>query len=60
MDILDRVFLVEFARSRRKNAAVGVDSAWHAASYKLSGYLGWPIIAIGLMCVIVAYSVSRT
>ena len=59
MGMLDRVFLVVFARYRRKKGDSSLESAWHVASYKVSAYISWPIAAITLVFVVVAYTLVR-
>lgn len=56
MQAIDRVFLVEFARSRRKLGRSELVSAWRAASYKVNSYLGLPFIAAGVLTALTAHS----
>lgn len=60
MNTLDRVFLVVFARWRRKKGSSNLESAWFNASYRVSTYISWPIAAAALILVALAYTLFRT
>lgn len=46
LEVLDRVFLVVFARYRRKSGDHNIGSMWRLASNKVCGYLALGIIAL--------------
>jgi hypothetical protein len=60
MNMLDRVFLVFFARWRRKKGSCNLESAWFNASYRVSTYISWPLAAAALILVALAYAVFGT
>ena len=60
METLDAVFLVVFARYRRKVGDSKLTSAWVRASYTVSAYVSWPVAAATLVLVMITYTVSRT
>lgn len=59
-DTLDRVFLIVFARYRRKLGSVNVESAWLQASNKVSGYLVLPLGAAIVVAAVLIYATTRT
>ena len=56
MAILDRVFLIVFARYRREKKGSNLESAWYAANYKVSMYVTWPIAAAAVVLIAIIYS----
>jgi hypothetical protein len=56
--LFERVFLVIFARIRRKNA--NLDSAWRAARNKMFGYMVLPAITIGGLFSVATFGVIRS
>jgi ABC-type uncharacterized transport system permease subunit len=60
MDTLDRVFLVVFARCRRKKGGSNLESAWYSANYQVSAYVSWPVAAAALVLVALVFSLFRT
>ena len=60
MNTLDRVFLVVFARYRRKKGSSNLESAWFNASYRVSAYISWPIAAAALILVALVYALFGT
>jgi hypothetical protein len=59
MHVLDSIFSVIFARYRRQNEALGLESAWRRASNKVTVYLAWPIAAVVLMVLVAVNSLTR-
>lgn len=59
MEMLDKVFLVIFARNRRKKGDSNLESAWYLASYKMSAYIGWPVAAATLVLAAATYALTR-
>lgn len=59
MEILDHIFLVEFARSRRKIGDTDLELAWRRASYRVSMYLGAAFAAVMLAVVLVSFALSN-
>ncbi|MGH9554158.1 MAG: hypothetical protein ACRD3W_32570 [Terriglobales bacterium] len=53
---LDRVFLIVFARYRRKLGDANVEFAWRRASNMMSGYLLWPTASVTAILVTLVYS----
>jgi hypothetical protein len=45
MNLLDRTFVVMFARQRRKNASL--ESSWRTARNQMLGYLIFPVVSAG-------------
>lgn len=58
LETLERVFLVVFARYRRKLGDAKIEFAWRLASNKVSGYLLWPTASITAILVISVYSLT--
>jgi hypothetical protein len=56
---MDRVFLILFARCRRKKGDANLVSAWQRANYEVATYISWPISAITLVLVLMGYAVLR-
>ena len=56
---LDRIFLIVFARYRRKLGGGSERFAWRQASNKMGWYLIWPTVSITAVLISVAYSVAR-
>lgn len=60
VEMLDRVFLIVFARYRRQIGDSNIASAWQRACYKVAGYISWPLAVTTLVSVVVAYALIRT
>lgn len=59
MGLIDRVFVVVFARYRRKTGDSDLESAWRTASFRVSGYLVLPIAALTVLSTLAIYSLKR-
>lgn len=59
MGILDRLFIIIFARYRRKRGDANLNTAWQLASYVVSIYVSWPIVAVVAFIVITGYSIIK-
>jgi cytochrome b561 len=60
METLDKVFLVVFARCRRKLGNSNVESAWRRASNGVSAYVAWPVVAGVIVLAVLVYSFMQT
>ena len=60
METLDKVFLVVFARCRRKLGNSNVESAWRRASNRVSAYIAWPVVASVAFLAVLVYSFTQT
>lgn len=56
--IVDRIFVVVFARYRRKMGDGAISIAWNKARSNLLGYLIFPIVALTSVLVLVLYYVN--
>jgi hypothetical protein len=56
--LLDRLFVVVFARYRRKDS--NLESAWLRAANRVSGYLVLPVAAATLVLIAIVYSFMQT
>ena len=56
LNVIDRVFLVIFARYRRKAGTTGIESAWRSASNKVTGLLILPLVSLGTVMTLAVYS----
>jgi hypothetical protein len=56
--LLDQIFLVLFARYRRKDS--NLESAWRRAANRVSRYLALPVAAATLVLIAMIYSFLRT
>jgi len=59
MELIDKIFLVVFARYRRKVGESNLESAWRSASNKVSGYVAIPIVAVFLILIMATFSLKR-
>jgi len=55
MEIIDKVFLVVFARYRRKVGDSDVSAAWRGASNKVTGFLVLPVAAFMVLIALTFY-----
>lgn len=60
MRLLDQIFILVFARYRRKLGDLNIESAWRQATNRVCGYFVFPVAAVTLVLIVVAYSFMGT
>src|SRR4051812_16311004 len=59
LTILDKVFLILFARYRRKAGVVDIESSWRRASSKVSAYVFGSVLSLTVLIMVVTYRVTQ-
>jgi len=57
-EVLDKIFEIFFARTRRKTGDSDLERSWRIASNRLAGYLAFPFAAATAVLIVVIYAVS--
>jgi hypothetical protein len=59
MKTLDKVFVLLFARCRRKLGESNLDYVWRRASTQFDSYISWPLTAAVFLLWILTYSIVK-